>query len=333
MAICGIKGETKRIQLEEHIPLQTPLRILLDVSSICNFRCSFCPQGNGEAAKLMPQGIMPISLAKKCIDDLAAFPDKIKRLAFFNFGEPLVNKNLEEIIQYAKEKDIGETLEITTNASLLTKERSEKLLAAGITLINISIYGLNTQQYKEFSDVSIDFERLVQNIEYLYSLCQNTQVVVKISDAVCNSATEREEFYRIFSPICHKMCIEHAVPLWNEMHGSEEDGSIDIYGNPTRNKEVCPLPFYTMLINSNGVVSPCCNDWQNRLVMGEASHQSLLAIWNGKQYLALRKELLVFGHKGVSPCCNCRYHELVAMDNIDPFREVLLNRLEGDHAL
>ncbi|TCL36127.1 MoaA/NifB/PqqE/SkfB family radical SAM enzyme [Anaerospora hongkongensis] len=333
MAICGIKGETKRIQLEDHIPLKTPLKVLLEASSICNFRCSFCPHGNGEAAKLMPQGIMPVSLAQKCIDDLAAFPDKVKTLAFVSFGEPLVNKNLEEIIQYAREKEVSEKLEITTNASLLTRERSEKLLDAGITLINISIYGLNTQQYKEFSDVSIDFERLVQNIEYLYSLCQNTQVVVKISDAVCNSATEREEFYRIFSPICHKMCIEHAVPLWYELHGSAEDGSRDIYGNPACNKEICPLPFFTMSINSNGVISPCCNDWQNRLVMGDASHQSLLSIWNGKEYLALRKKLLAYGNKGGAPCCNCRYHELVAMDNIDPFREVLLKRLEEKHAL
>jgi sulfatase maturation enzyme AslB (radical SAM superfamily) len=65
MAERGIKGNTNRIRLEEHIPLDTPLHVFLDASSVCNFRCSFCPHGNGEAAKVMPQTVMPVELAKK----------------------------------------------------------------------------------------------------------------------------------------------------------------------------------------------------------------------------------------------------------------------------
>ena len=139
MAVKGIKGNTDRLRLEEHIPLDTPLRVFIDVSSFCNFHCSFCPHGNGEAAKVMPQAIMPVDLAFKCIDDLKSFPQKIKMLSFFCFGEPLLHKNISDFIQYASNQKVAEQLEITTNASLLTPALSDKLVSAGLTLINISL--------------------------------------------------------------------------------------------------------------------------------------------------------------------------------------------------
>ncbi len=329
MAEKGIKGNTERIRLEEHIPLDTPLHVFLDASSVCNFHCSFCPHGNGEAAKIMPQTIMPVELAKKCIDDMTEFPRKIKRLSFFDHGEPLVNSSLSEIIKYANKKNISDYYCITTNASLLTRDKAKQLIDAGLNRIDISIYGLNDESYMVFSHNQINFEILVNQIRNCYEMMKHGEIVVKITDAVIHSQEEMNRFYDIFSPICDKICVEHAVPFWYDLELGMESDEKDIYGKPVIHKEVCPVPFFALSISASGIITPCCSDWKNICVLGDANKESVFSVWNGENHNNLCKRLLKYGTKSIIPCNKCRFHELVAMDNIDDYRDMLLKRMEG----
>lgn len=330
MAVIEMKAETNRIRLEEHIPLDTPMRVIIDPSSVCNFRCYYCPHGNKEARMTMPQSIMPAELAKKCIDDLTEFPQKIKKLLFAQIGEPLLNKELPEIVAYASKRAVAECLCITTNASVLTPELSEKLISAGIGRFDISLYGLNSESYQSFCKYSIDFDMLQKNIEYLYSIKKAAHIAVKISDAVCKTEKDEHEFYRRFSPICDTVCIEHMVPIWYDIGNFTVDDGFDIYMHTAQKKAVCPIPFYTMVVQSTGVVVPCSNDWNTQLPMGDAHKESLFSIWNGEKFCNLRINLLKNGCSSVSPCNRCKAHELCALDNIDPYRSDLLKRLEGE---
>ena len=86
---------------DEDNPLAAPLLIYMDVCNLCNFRCKFC------AAQMMkPDGykrqLMSLELYKKIIDDIAGFPTPLKTLRFVGGGEPLINKELPEMIAYAK---------------------------------------------------------------------------------------------------------------------------------------------------------------------------------------------------------------------------------------
>ena len=328
-AVYGIKGEKNRIDLSKHIPLDTPLPVFIDASSVCNFHCNFCPHGDEKAIKAMPQTVMKKELALKCIDDLKRFSKRIKRISFSAGGEPLVNRDLPEMVAYAKYCDVSDCLGITTNGSLLTPDTAEKLVAAGLSHFDISIYGLNSEKYKEFSHSEIAYECIVENVKYLYSIKGNANVVVKISDAVCNTEEDVEGFYNTFSNISDKVCVEHAVSFWHDLDltGIAEDDGKDIYGNEIRRKEVCPVPFFSLAVQANGIVTACCIDWKQQLIMGDAKEESLYDIWNGKKYNTLYKTLLKNGIKGNTVCRKCRYHELVAMDNIDFAREEILRRL------
>lgn len=330
MAVKGIKSNTDRIQLEEYIPMDTPLRVAIDVSSACNFQCLFCPHGNKEAVRCMSQGLIETTLAKKCIDDLTEFNQKIKCLSFFRYGEPLLHKNLPEIIAYATKQKVADRIDITTNASLLTPCLSEQLIAAGLHQFDISIYGLDSETYQRFCGYRLDFDALVRNISFLYSIKKDATVVTKISDAVCRSQEEEQKFYDIFGPISDKVCIEHAIPLWHDFKDEVDDDNVGIYGMPASHKEVCTVPFYTMTIQSNGIISACRDDWKCQLPVGNAYHESLFSVWHGEKYRELCIRLLKGGNKSVSPCNRCYVPDLVLLDNIDPFREEILKRMEGN---
>ena len=66
---------SKKIKLEDAVPLRTPFSVHIDVCSYCNFKCSFCFQADtlGKKKKNFPHGMMNTELFKKTVDDLKEF--------------------------------------------------------------------------------------------------------------------------------------------------------------------------------------------------------------------------------------------------------------------
>ena len=156
-----------RTKLETVIPLAVPFIINIDPSDKCNFQCKFCPTGDRElmkATKGRNFGAMDFGLYKKIVDDLREFEKPVKVLRLYKDGEPLLNRHFGEMIRYAKKSRLCDRVDTTTNASLLTQEKSLEIIEAGLDRINISIEGVNAAQYREFSKYGVDFEKLVKNM-------------------------------------------------------------------------------------------------------------------------------------------------------------------------
>jgi radical SAM protein with 4Fe4S-binding SPASM domain len=329
MAEYKIKGDTKRIPLQDHIPLDTPLHVFIEGASACNFRCFFCFH-NVPVQNQNINGIMPLGLAKKCIDDLKMFPQKIKLLSFSINGESLLNKNLPEMISYAKQSGVVEKVDFTTNASLLTHDITDKLIMAGVDRIHISVYGLSDSQYAKTTSSKLNFATFIENIGYLYQNKKQCVIVIKFCDAAFEKPQDEQVFYDIFSEMCDSLSIEHIVPICYDVPYDTNISSkkIDIYGKEVVRKKICPLPFYDMAIHPDGTVSPCCPDWNNKLVVGNANAESLYSIWNGMAYENIWEKQLIHGKSSVSACINCEYPDFASLDNIDPYRETILHRFE-----
>ena len=69
-------------------------------------------------------------------------------------------------------------------------------------------------------------------------------------------------------------------------------------------KQPCYYPFYKVLIDHNGDVLMCSNDWKKEKPMGNLSKESLLEIWSNKKFLDLRKKLLN-SDRNHKPCNVC----------------------------
>ena len=328
MAMRGMKASMNRTKLEEVIPLDTPYSMLLDISSVCNFHCKFCPHTDETVRKNLHQGFMETKLAKKCIDDLTRFNHRLKALHFYDFGESLLHRDLAEIVRYAAERDVSETYKMTTNASLLTRQCADSLIAAGLTDFNISLYGLSSEDYQQFCGVDMDFETFVKQIEYLYSIRGNARIIVKITDAVLSSPEKEQMFYDIFDPICDVIAVEHASTIWYDFDCDVIDGNESLYKTGVQKKEVCPYPFWAMTVHSDGLVSPCCHDYMRHMPVGNAYQESLPDIWNGEKFKQFRLNMLREGVSSIQHCDTCGWPVLGSLDNIDSFRTELLHRLE-----
>ncbi|HQP25306.1 MAG TPA: radical SAM/SPASM domain-containing protein [Smithellaceae bacterium] len=324
---------TNRTPLQSVIPLSTPFVVYIDPSSKCNFKCKFCPSGERDIIALTSRwmGTMDINLFKKAVDDLAEFETHIKALKLYKDGEPLVNRHFTEMVAYSKASGFIDVIETTTNGSLLTPQLIDGIIKAGLGRINISVYGLSDEDFRQFARAKVRFDTFLQNIRYLHENKGNCFLHIKTTQGISSRNTQ-DEFYENFGPYCDSIDVERISPFWPgydfrakyDLDISTKSGT---FGQKLEAKLVCPYVFYALAVNSDGRVDLCSCDWTHDYSIGDAKKQSLKEIWNSRK-LYDEQILQLKGLRMSHPLCrDC--HEIMyeSIDNIDPYREELLVRL------
>lgn len=333
-----MKAEKKNIicenrnPLEKVIPLDTPYTVAVDPCNLCNFKCKFCAMQTTEKKQNYVKQQMKLDLFKKIVDDLACFPQRLKVLRINGQGEPLLNKNYCEMVQYAKEKNVADWIETITNGSLLEPSINQRLVDSGINRIRISIESLDVAGYKNMAQTTLDFSKFVENIKDLYVRSRGkTEVYIKIVDAAVPLQEQQDKFYSLFGDICDRIFIDRVIPLWSDFN--EINQSFDIasqqgmHGQKIKNIKVCPFPFYSFIINPEGEVTACCADWQRKLVLGNVQKESLQEIWHGKKYHDFLITLLQGKKDNYEMCAKCVLPMYDCNDDIDQYAEQILERM------
>lgn len=321
-----------RTKLETVIPLSTPFIIFVDPSDACNFRCKFCPTGDKALMQKANRKLRPMNfqLYKKIINDICEFEKPIKVLRLYKDGEPLLNPRFAEMVRYAKEKKCSQRIDTTTNASLLNPKINLEIIKAGLDRINISIEGVNEEQYLEFSKYKMDFNSLVKNIAHLYINRKNCEIIIKINGDTI-SKQDKNKFYKIFGNIADGVYIEHVMSCWPgfKLKGVKINQKVGIYGQKIKEVLVCPYVFYSFSINSDGLASACFLDWSRKLIIGDATKESIKDIWSGTKLFKYQDMFLKKLRKQHPVCRNCGQMSHGLPDDIDDYAEDLL-KIIGD---
>lgn len=325
----------KRHKLEEVLPLKTPYSMCIDPCNLCNFRCEFCAVQTSKEKLNFKRQLMPMDLYKKIIDDTAEFPEKLKVLRITGAGEPLLHSELAEMIRYAKQKGVSEFIEIMTNGSKLNPRLNQELVESGLDRVRISIEAINAEGYRNIAGVQIDFDRMLANIKDLYERSnrngRSLEVYVKTVDAAVDTKEKEEAFYNLFENICHRIFIDHVIPLWsdwNEISNRFELRQIGGHGQKLQAIQVCPFPFYSVFINPDGAVTMCCADWRRKLIAGDLNSQSLMDVWNGDVIRKFWIDMLSGKKDQYAMCRNCEFPMHDCNDNIDAYAEEILKRIQ-----
>lgn len=332
-----------KVRLEDQVPLRTPFSAHIDVSSLCNFKCSFCFQADSVAMKKadLKRGMMPVDLFKKIVDDLGEFDDKLKKIKIGNHGEPTLHPDLPEMIAYARNKGVAETIELFTNASKLTPELNQAIANAGLQRINISLEGLTSERYMQVANVRQDMDELIRNIAHLYSVRGECKMYIKIADRTSSfdkadhrihvlNEEEREYFYATFGNICDEIYIERIVPQWAETQADKQNevDETGMYDQTIKKyKEICPFVFMYLHFNCDGTTSPCTLDWPRKVVIGNVITQSAKEIWEGDALRQLRVAMLKEARNKINFCNNCSAPMVCVDEDLDPYKADVLKKM------
>lgn len=299
-----------RVNLRKAIPLAKPFTVLFEPTSICNFKCVCCFHNEPDIYSHLPKGSMQFDDFKKIADDFAEWKgDKIKVIRIIGFGEPLINPKTPEMVKYLKDLEIAERIEITTNASLLTKECSEKLLDSGLDYLRCSVYAVEQTRHQLFTQTPFDISLIRKNIENLKKMRDSRKlekpfIYVKMLES--DDEKENQLFLDTFSPLCDEAVLEK-----RHQWLSSKD--------PKKNqRQVCPQPFKMVSIHFNGDVILCDPDWKGNTCVGNALEEKISEIWGGKKIRKFWRMQLENRKNENLSCRDCSFlNDEYAIDDLD----------------
>lgn len=325
---------TDRVKLAEVLPLETPFSAFVFPTTYCNFKCAYCGHSLGHQEMKRQYDFVPehmqMDTYRKVIEQLAAFPQKLKLLSLTGQGEPLLNPHIAEMVKMARDAGVAERIEIITNASLLHNDLADALIAAGLDTLRISLQGISAVKYQEICGAKIDFEELLENIRYFYQKKGKTKLFLKVMDVALDKG-EEEKFYDLFRDCTDRMHIEHMLPAYDGVELTKDmEIEYDRYGGKTKKiNQVCPLAFYMIGVFPNGDVEPCDTIYKP-IVLGNVHKNTLLAMWNSKEMKDFWQMQLEGRRAENKRCANCCAPNDVAHaeDYLDEHADKILEKIK-----
>lgn len=245
-------------------------KIYLEISNVCNLRCSFCP-GTGREKKTMGENEFASLLPK-----LRPYSEY---LYFHLMGEPLCHPNLERFLTLAGEH--GFKVILTTNGTLLQKQKDILLNAPALHKINISLHAF------EANNLAVPFS---QYLEDCFSFAQAAQgkklVVFRLwnqggADTLNNTILSTMAAYfpkpwkeeRRGTRIGERIYLEYGDKFdWPDLSAADGGEAGFCYGLRDQIGVLC-----------DGTVVPCCLDHEGDLALGNLYLQSLEEILAGQR--------------------------------------------------
>ncbi len=249
----------------KNLPLPTEIEI--SESGTCNRSCSFCPRSDPNF--IDKKEFISNDLHRSLCNQLKELNYK-GTIRYSGFVEPLIDKNIFNLIKMVRETLPQSNIELVTNGDPLNLKRLKKLFENGLNRILISAY--------DSEDDAIKLEKLC-----LDANLKKSQYIVRH-----RYYSEKKDF---------------GITLSNRS-GLMENAEFKIKKLEEPLKKACFIPSYTFFLDYQGDVLMCPHDWGKKIILGNLNKQNFLDIWFSKKSLYLRKKLNN-SNRNFAPCNVC----------------------------
>lgn len=283
-----------RWKFAKYLKPRKPLCIDLELSSICNLKCSFCYHSDNKIK--FPKQFMNYNAATQIILEAARL--KVPSLKFNFRGEPTLYPDLLRILTIAKYHSTHNTfIDRIINTNLQFDTDREDIFKALLTCttIKISIDTLNESTYEKQRG-SKDYLRVVQNLKKLYSMKTNQRIVLCFVRTIYNAKEDFNKIKDIYPDI--EISVKDFVGGRNSRSKS-----------PQGKRKVCTQAFTRLIITSNLDMQLCCPDITTSYVLGNYKNTLIQSAFNSKRANWLRMALWDGMAFEIQPCKNCSSYE------------------------
>jgi MoaA/NifB/PqqE/SkfB family radical SAM enzyme len=294
-----------------------PIYLNIEPTNACNLNCRVC--SNDGSRK---RGMMNLGLFRDIIDQ--ASQSGVRKVALFLGGEPLLHKDLPEMVKYLDYR--GLESRIRTNATLLTPEKSEELLDAGLDFLGISFDGDNKKDYEAMRE-GAEYQQVLNNVFNFLELKKKRGLkkpfvslqMIKLVD------NPRQKVDSGFISQFEGLPLDEISPInphnWRGEKNDVKQRKRGRYYFP------CQFLWAAMSITWDGK-SVCCTDLNGRYPLGDINNSSLMELWNGEQVVHHRRLLIEKRYSELELCKECHalwystYPRLFILANLPPFEQV-----------
>lgn len=134
-----------------------PMQVQLELTLRCNLRCDHCYLGSDRKREELSTAEV-----KRILDELAELGTMVLTMTG---GEVMLRADFEELYRYAIGK--GFIVSVFTNATLIRPRHVELFKTLPPRIVEISLYGLNDDDYTDFTHARVSFANLDANLRSL----------------------------------------------------------------------------------------------------------------------------------------------------------------------
>ena len=297
-----------------------PIKITFDPTNICQLRCPLCP--TGLRAQDRELGRARTELFARLMDEIGPY---VFFIDFFNWGEPLLNPQVEELIQIAASHKI--VCNMSTNLSLaLSDDRIERLVRSGLREMVVSIDGASRETYETYRRKG-DFDLVVKNLSRIVEAKRRLGLTFPVitwqflvfrfneheRDAARALAdrigVDRLEFRTAFLDVNRFPVSAEDAKAIADWKPTDVAFQVEHHKSATKHHARCGWHYMSSAINWDGSVTPCCTTFEKRDdfgTLGKDGRTSYQDVINNDAFRGVRER---FAGRRADPvphvCENC----------------------------
>lgn len=280
---------------ELHIVDAYPPCVQIEITSICNYRCTMCYQADETFShkKHGFMGVMSYDLFARVIDQLEGH---VEGVTLASRGEPTLHKDFGRMLAYASGKFLG--FKVNTNASHLTEENTHHILR-NMTLGTI-VFSLETNDPVLYREIRVngEFERVFENIARFRKIKDeqypDSKIITRVSGVQMDSRLSVDGMTRFWSEYVDQVTFVQCMP-WTTFYGLPQN---DITAP-------CSDLWRRFFVWWDGTANPCDNDYKSTLAVGNVNDTPISELWTSGRQRELRERHLAGQRTAVTPCLHC----------------------------
>lgn len=271
--------------------------VYIETTNHCNANCIMCPHDKMTRKK----GFMSDQIFRKVVEDCKELNLEKLEIFLHKEGEPLLDNKLVDRIKYIKE-ELPEikNLAINTNAMLLDKVTSRKILSSNsLDTIYFSVDGVSPQSYNKIR-LQLDYETVYKNLQDFFLIKEeiNSDIYVIMQMLVYDdNKHEIDEYRKLWEKKANEL-------FFKKMHSYLDGWEISLIDSKKQLRS-CKDPSRLIVIYWDGNAGICCWDYDNQARVGSVNESSIIEIFNNKKFNDIRKSHKNLDCKSLVPCNRC----------------------------
>ncbi|NIY75431.1 radical SAM protein [Thalassospira sp. HF15] len=270
--------------------------LTVENTTFCGAKCVMCPRD--EYSRRWSH--MSNEMFENVMDQAAELG--ITSLDLCGFGDPFMDPQYETKLRYSKAKYPHIRTYTSTTGHLLTPNKLPWICELFDT-IKISLYGNSAESYEAIHKGVLKFDKIIENIDALLALPKGQRPHVILTYLIFpENEHEMDDWIARWKGRADEVLVWRphnygGSPMADELAYDTKERQEEQYrscGRPVKGN-----PF----VRTNGDVSVCCYDFNEKLTVGNFAKTSLLEVLQGQQLAEIRDihERLAF--KGCGKLC------------------------------
>ena len=254
-------------------------KIYVEITNSCNLKCSFCPESK------RVKEFIGVEKFEHIINEVKEYTNLV---ALHVKGEPLLHPNLKEILEICNKNDI--LVNITTNATLLEKNKEIIIESAAVRQLNLSLHSITKNENNE----NYNFENYINSVlKVSKEILEKTNIIISYRLWNLENIEENNENYYILNCLGKAFNVENLseIAKKNEFVKLSENAFLNqdlefvwpsIDGEFVSDSGTCHGLRNQVAILVNGDVVPCCLDGEGCINLGNIFEESFKDIINSE---------------------------------------------------